>query len=69
MSLLLSEGHATARRYPIIVVWQEAQIVRERVNQRHITETVLMQAVAAATMSKKGGKHLADLLKDLGHGR
>lgn len=70
VSLLLSEGHKDARRYPIATVWYEAQLVRERVNQRIATEATMMHAVAVAVMAPKGrgNKHLQKLFKDLRNG-
>lgn len=66
MSLLLAEGHADARRYPLAMVWSEARIVRRRVNDRISTEAVLMQTAIVAALA--GGKHLTEALKDLRDG-
>lgn len=62
MSLLLSEGHADARCYPVAVVWSEARIVRQRHAARIKQEAALTQMVIASVMDKKAGKRLAKLL-------
>lgn len=71
MSLLLTEGHTHARKYPLAVLWQESQIARERLNQQVVTNTVLLDAVVTAHMTKgkKGRENLTKLLKELGNGR
>lgn len=71
MSLLLERGHVDAAFYPVAVVWEEHQLVVERINRDHATTTTLMQAVmtaAVATFGKQGrsaSKALNDLIKDL----
>lgn len=70
-SLLLSEGHQQANQYPLSRLWIEAEIVRERVNQRIATESTMMQAVIVAVLSPakgEGAKHLQKLLKGLTDG-
>lgn len=71
-SLLISEGHQHARRYPLAMLWSEAELVRERVNARIRTETTLMHAVIVSILSpskdKKAQRHLDNLLKRLDHG-
>jgi hypothetical protein len=71
-SLLLSEGHQHARRYPLATLWAEAELVRERVNARIRTESTLMHAVIVSILSSKKDKsaqrHLDSLLKRLDHG-
>lgn len=70
MSLLLSEGHANANKYPIAKVWYEGQLVRERVNARISSEVVLMHAaiVAVASPKGKGVEHFKKLLRKLRNG-
>lgn len=68
MSLLLSEGHAYARHYPLATVWYEAQIVRERINNRMVTETTLMHSAMSAIISEKAFPNLKKRLKDLLNG-
>jgi hypothetical protein len=70
VSLLLSEGHPSARRYPLGTLYYEAQLVRERINRKMITESVLMQAVINAVLSPSGDGHksLNKLFKDLRNG-
>ena len=62
MSLLLSEGHADARCYPIAVVWSEARIVRQRHAARIKHDAILQQMVIASVLDGKAGKQLAKLL-------
>jgi hypothetical protein len=70
VSLLFSEGHHNANRYPIARVWYETQIVNERVNNRIATETTLMHAAMVAVVAPKGAgnKQLQKLLKGLRDG-
>lgn len=67
-SFLLAEGHTAARRYPLVVLWQEAQIARERVNQRIVTEALLIDAAIIRGVSGDG-KHFEALIKGLTNGR
>jgi len=52
------------------VLWQEAQIVRERENRRFATEATILDAVITAQMTSgnSGRDHLTKLLKDLQNG-
>lgn len=70
VSLLLSEGHVNASRYALAKVWYEAQIVRERVNNRIATEVSLMHTAMVAIMSPKGAgvKNLKKQLRNLQNG-
>lgn len=68
MSLLLSEGHAHAARYPVAKVWGEARMVRKRHAARLTTEAVLQQAVIMSCLAKEGGEHLQAVLKELEDG-
>ena len=63
VSLLLSEGHVSARDYPVAVVWSEARIVRQRQAARRKQDTALMQMTLASMFDKAAGKRLAKLLK------
>lgn len=68
-SLLLSEGHPNARRYPVAMVWREAEICRARLNNRHVTESLLMQACIGGILGgKKGSDVYAKMIKDLNRG-
>lgn len=62
MSLLLSEGHVAARRYPVAVAWSETRIVRERQARQAQENAVVMHTVIASLFSEKGGKALKELL-------
>ena len=68
VSLLLDHGHQHARHYPIGMVWEEAQIVVQRVNQELASSTALLQIAGAAVMSKPGAKALQKVLKELTSG-
>ena len=62
MSLLLSEGHWEARRYPVAVVWSEVRIVRERNAMRRQRDTALMQMTVGSLFSKKASDAIPKLL-------
>ena len=70
MSLLLSEGHQNAAKYPIGKVWYEVEIVKERVNALISTEVTLLHAAMVAVVSPKGKgvTHFKKLLKELRNG-
>ena len=68
MSLLLDHGHSEARYYPIGMVWEEASIVVERLNQEEASRTALLQLAGAAVMSKKGASLLQKVLKEMTNG-
>lgn len=77
MSLLLSEGHPHAPRYPLVRLWWEARIVRERLMERMALEATLshasMSALVESVYSKKGAqrpanKQFQELLKRLTDG-
>lgn len=69
VSLLLSEGHPHARRYPLATLWLEAQIVMRRHNQRFVTESLLMQGCIGTIMNgKKGSKHYQEMIRKLSDG-
>lgn len=71
MSLLLERGHADAPLYPVAKVWEEHQLIVDRINQDHATTTTLMQAVMTAAVASFGknsrgaSKALNDLIKEL----
>lgn len=50
------------------MLWQEAQIARERVNARLITEALLIDAAIIRAVSGNG-KHFESLIKGLKNGR
>lgn len=68
MSLLLSQGHTQARRYPIAVVWSETRIIRQRESRQRQQEAILVQAAVATAIGQAFGnkdatKAFNDLLK------
>ena len=68
MSLLLDHGHRHAWFYPIGMVWEEAQLVVERMNHEEASRTALLNIAGAAVMSKDGAKLLKKVLKELTDG-
>ncbi len=62
---MLSEGHASARNYPLWMLWQEAAIVRRRYVDKARTEAVLIQQAIVSVVSKEGGKAFANALRRL----
>jgi hypothetical protein len=63
VSLLLSEGHVQARKYPLWQVAVEADIVRERLADIAARDTVLMHTAIAQVIG--GGDTLNDTLERL----
>lgn len=64
MSLLLAEGHANARLYPIACLWSESRIAREREAARVTREAVVLHTVIAASLG--GAEATKELNKLLG---
>lgn len=64
-SLLIAEGwsHGVAYALPLAVLWTEAELIRERVNNRIATETILIQAAVVDVVG--GGRHLKTALDKL----
>ena len=55
-------------KYPLVVVWSEARIVRQREATRLKGEAVTMQTVVASLFSDEGGKAFHELLQEIGDG-
>lgn len=70
MNLLLAEGHAYARLYPVATVWAEAQITKRRKNTLMTNEAVLLQAAVADLLAtkKRGDSAFAKTIKELNDG-
>lgn len=67
VSLLLAHGHVQAQRYPLNLVWDESQLVVDRINGLLATEATILHQVmttAVAAFGKDGGRKAnADLTK------
>ena len=75
VSVLIEKGHSQARLYPVIMLWNEAEICRERKRLDLLAIATIMQRVAIATncnLTKQGQKeatqNLADMLKGINDG-
>jgi hypothetical protein len=66
LSQLLDCGHTQAASYPIGVVWDENQLIVDRVNRQHATNAIMMQAVMSAAVGSfgKNGAAAAKALDD-----
>lgn len=65
VSLLLDHGHRYARFYPLGMVWDEARIVVDRMNQEDASRTTLFNLAYSGANSKKGAALLRKALKEL----
>lgn len=65
MSLLLDHGHADAQSYPIGMVFVEAELVVERINNAHATTAILLQTAVSSLLSKKGSSAFQTQIKKL----
>jgi hypothetical protein len=63
--LLLDHGHADAAHYALGRLYDEANLVRERVNSLIITEGQLAQHGVAAILSAKARKAFSEMVKKL----
>ena len=75
VSVLIEKGHSQARLYPVIMLWNEAEICRERKRLDLLAIATIKQRVAIATngnLTKQGQKeatqNLADMLKGITDG-
>ena len=64
-SLLQDHGHPEARRYPLPMLWKEAEIVRRRLNRDYATTAVLTQLAVAGLLSEKAGGAFREQIKKL----
>lgn len=70
---MLAEGHVNAEQYYVGKVWEENQLVVERVNRHHATTATVLSAVMTSAVAafgkkedaKKAGKALAELIENL----
>ena len=65
VSLLLDHGHPHARHYPVPMLWFEAELVRERLDQAFATTAALTQLAISSVLSEKAGKALQEQIKRL----
>lgn len=64
-SLLLANGHGSAWKYPLGVLFTEAEIVAERINRAEATRATLMQSAIGSVLSKKGARAFKETLEAL----
>ena len=57
---------AEVQRYPLGFLTDQTRLVVERVNNGHVTQTVLLQMAVASVIDKRAGKALKKKLKELG---
>lgn len=65
VSLLLAHGHSQPHRYPIGVLWEEVQIVRQRLNGQMATEALLTMMAVSSVISEKAGVEFNKVLNRL----
>lgn len=65
MSLCLDHGHPEARLYPLGMLWDESNLVIERVNGATVTEANLLQHAIGSILSKKSGTHFQKMIRDI----
>lgn len=68
MSFLLSEGHVSARRYPLGMMWTEVRIAQARTHGVIAANAVGFQMAAAALLDKKGGAAFKKWLESMTDG-
>lgn len=69
----MASGHVDAEQYYVGRVWEENQLVVERVNRHHATTATVLSAVMTSAVAafgkkedaKKAGKALAELIESL----
>lgn len=68
VSLLMANGHPDARHYPIGLVWTEAEMVTNRINNDMATTALLNQMAVSSLFSKEGGEQFTKIIKELTDG-
>lgn len=68
MSLLLANGHPDAAFYPIHRVWEEAELVTDRLNQTLATESLLLQMAVSSLLNAEAGRTFQKTIKRLTNG-
>lgn len=63
VSLLMSQGHHHATKYPLAFLWNEISFARQRINAMVKTEAVIMHTVIVQALM--GGEHLGKVLEKL----
>lgn len=69
----MAEGHVDAELYYVGKVWEENQLVVERINRQHATTATVLSAVMTSAVAafgkkedaKKAGKALTELIATL----
>ncbi|QPZ53311.1 tail protein [Achromobacter phage vB_AchrS_AchV4] len=69
VSLLLDHGHSEATEYPIGMLWDEGDLVVERLNGQAITEAVLFQMAAGSLLSKDAAREFKKIVTGLNDGK
>lgn len=64
----MAHGHPHARLYPINFLFEETQLVAERVNWNEATRAVLLQSAVGSLLSKENAKHFSKLLNRMHDG-
>jgi hypothetical protein len=65
VSLLLDHGHPEARLYPLGMLWDESNLVIERVNGRIVTEASLLQFAVNSILCKKSRTEFSKMIQSL----
>jgi len=65
VNLLYDHGHPEARQYPFGMLWDEALLVTERLNNMAATQAVLVQQAVSSVLSEKAQKSFKKAIKDL----
>lgn len=65
MSLLVDHGHPQANRYPVPMLKAEERLVVQRLNQRTVTEAVMIRRAIGSVLSAEGGKDFNEAVEEL----
>lgn len=64
----MANGHPEAPDYPVHKVWEEAELVVDRINNDVCTETLLLQMAVSSLFSKEAGRDFQKIIKRLSNG-
>lgn len=64
----MANGHPDAPFYPVHRVWEEADLVVDRINNDLSTETLLLQMAVSSLFSKEAGRDFHKIIMRLSNG-
>lgn len=64
----MANGHPDAAEYPVHRVWEEAELVVQRIDQASASEALLLQMAVSSLFVKDAGREFQKIIKRLTDG-